>query len=266
MKSFKKMTMVLASIMIIVLLAGCKDKSKESGKVLLGTGQGYEPTIELIKKGLENKGFEVELVIFDGNHVPATACEEGDIDGLVYNHAPWINKFNKETGANLITVEPYIFYARSAMYSLKYDSLDQLPENATIAIPGDPTNLELTLMFLQDNNLIKLGDKKGDFYTLLDVVDNPKNLNLVETEITQTMRSIEDADAVVVGAKEAKEYGLKPDEFLAENMYKKEYPAGLVVKEDSKEKDWVKAAQEIIQSDEFKEGFNKAYEGALVLY
>lgn len=266
MKKIKVFLLLFTFALLTTCLIGCNGKPKESKKIILGTGQGYEPTIELLKKGLEDKGFEVELMIFDGNHVPATACNEGDIDGLVYNHASWIEKFDKETGADLVTVEPYIFYARSAMYSLKHKKLEDLPDEATIALPGDPTNLELSLMFLQDNKLITLGEKKGDFYTLVDITDNPKNLNLLETEITQTMRSIEDADAVIVGAKEAKDYGLKADEFLAENMYKKEYPAGLVVKEKTKNEEWVKAAQEILKSDGFREGFNKNYEGALVLY
>ncbi|WP_300410281.1 MetQ/NlpA family ABC transporter substrate-binding protein [Lagierella sp.] len=266
MRKFKVLLMLFTLSFLTTCLIGCSGKPNESKKIILGTGPRYEPIIELLKKELGKKGYEVELKVFSGNHVPATACNEGDIDGLVYNHVPWIEKFDKETGADLVTVEPYIFYARTAMYSLKHKSLEYLPDNATIALPGDPTNLELSLKFLEDNKLITLGEKKGDFYTLVDIVENPKKLNLLETEITETIRSIEDADAVIVGVNGARDYGLNVDDFLAENMHKKDFPTGLVVKEGSKDDDWVKAAQEIIKSEEFRDGFNEKYEGVLVLY
>ena len=39
--------------------------------------------------------------------------------------------------------------------------------------------------------------KTGLFYTVLDIKDNPKKIKLIETEITQTARSIQDVDAII---------------------------------------------------------------------
>ena len=54
-----------------------------------------------------------------------------------------------------------------------------------------------SLIILKEAGLITLGEKTDIFYTVLDIKDNPLNLSLIETEITQTARSIRDVDAII---------------------------------------------------------------------
>ncbi len=54
-------------------------------------------------------------------------------------------------------------------------------------MPNDPTNLGRSLLLLQKVGLIKLKDGVGLLPTVLDVVENPKNLKIVELEAPQRL-------------------------------------------------------------------------------
>lgn len=76
-----------------------------------------------------------------------------------------------------------------AGYSKKIKSLDELQPGSQIAVPNDPTNLGRSLLLLQQVGLIKLKDGVGLLPTSLDIVENPKNLKIVELEAPQLPRS-----------------------------------------------------------------------------
>lgn len=204
--------------------------------------------------------------MFDANNMPAIATKDGDLDGFIHNHLPWLNTFNKEKNSNLVILEPYLFYYRTALYSTKHKSLKEISDGAIIAIPNDPANLQNSLLFLQKLGLLTLGEKKDKFYTILDIKDNPKNIKLIETEISTTVRSITDADAVICSSVRVKDAGIDPKSFLAEDTTTANFPVGLTVDAKNAKEAWVKDAMEIIKSDAMRKSFNDLYEGALVLY
>ena len=54
-----------------------------------------------------------------------------------------------------------------------------------IAIPNDTTNEARALLLLQDQGYIKLKDGAGITATILDIVENPKNIEFSEVEAAQ---------------------------------------------------------------------------------
>ena len=54
-----------------------------------------------------------------------------------------------------------------------------------IAVPNDTTNEARALLLLQDNGIIKLADGAGITATKNDIVENPYNVEIVETEAAQ---------------------------------------------------------------------------------
>lgn len=267
-------TLVLALVMALSLAAcgatetttpSSSAEPQEKTTIKMGSGGTYADMIEKLGEMVADQGYDVELVLFDSNSGPADACSLGDIDAFIYNHEPWLEQYNKDNGTDFVVVSP-LYYGRTALYSVKYDSLDQLPDGATIAIANDSTNMENMLLFLQELGLITLGEKTEAFYTTLDVVDNPKNIQFVETEISYTARSIEDCDAVVCSAQYIMEAGLDANVFLAENESKKDFPIGLTVHETDADSAWVKVLDETLHSEEFQTWFNEHYQGTLVLY
>ncbi|WP_348241855.1 MetQ/NlpA family ABC transporter substrate-binding protein, partial [Salmonella enterica] len=69
-----------------------------------------------------------------------------------------------------------------AGYSKKIKYLDELMDGSQVDVPNDPTNLGRSLLLLHKVGLIKLKDGVGLLPTSLDIVENPKNLTIVELE------------------------------------------------------------------------------------
>ncbi len=278
MKAKKILSFLLAAALCFFTACGAKDtakgeeqtekaeeKTEEKTEITMGSGGIYVDMVNILGEYMKEKGYEVKLVMFDSNSGPADACSADELDAFIYNHEPWIEQYNKDNETEL-KVMNHLYYGRTAMYSENYKSIEELPDHALIAIPNDSTNMENTLLFLQDEGLIKLGEKTEAFYTILDITENPKNIEFLETEITYTARSAGDCDAFVCTAVQAKESGLNPEEFLAENLSKKDFPIGLTVQEKDADSQWVKDMLEILGSEEYKKDFNEVYEGSLVLF
>lgn len=263
--------LIAVSLALIAMLSvvGCTQQASatQTGKVIkLGTLSTIEPYTTVLKDELVKKGYQVEVVMFDANNMPATATSDGSIDGFIHNHIHWINTFNKENNTDLVMVEPYIFYYPMAMYSVKHKSVAELPEGATIVIPDDPSNMENSLLMLKEVGLITLNPKTSQFYSTLDIGDNPKNIQIVPAEITTTARSINDADAVVTSATRIRAVGIDPKSYIAEDKTSKDCPVGLTIDSKSVDEAWIKDAMTIITSDEMRAKFEEIYAGSLTQY
>lgn len=261
-----KIGVILLSLCILVG-CGANKKKEESMTVKIGTMSIREPIVQWLGEELEKEGYKVEPVLYDGNHLPATALSEGSVDGVILNHKPWMETFNRENETNLIMVEPYIYYGVNALWSAKYDKIEDIPSEAKIAVPGDPTNLDRSLRLLQAADFITLKDKpNGDFYNLLDIKENKKNIEIIETEINATIRSIDDVDALVAYASDIKNANLDHKKYLFEDPANKDFPSGLIVREEDKDHEWVKKASEAFKSESFREKFNRYYDETLIMW
>lgn len=272
MKNLRKIAIVtvLSLVMCFGLVACGENASTESEQDKTTVKIGCLPTTEFpvqcVKEVLADKGYEVEIVMFEGNNMPATALRDGDIDGLIGNHLPWIKTFNEENNCELVMVEPYYYYSPFALYSTKYDSLEELPDGAQVVIPNDPANMERCLVMLQDLKLIKLGEKKDTFYTVIDVVENSKNIQFVEAEMTSTARNAQDVDAVFAAAMIAQGAGLDPTKYLYMDPGSSNYPVGLVVDAKNKDAEWATEAMKLVKSESMKQKFNEEFKGAFNLF
>ena len=61
-----------------------------------------------------------------------------------------------------------------------------------VAVPNDTTNEARALLLLQDQGYIKLKDGAGITATVLDVVENPKNIEFSEVEAAQLPNVLQD--------------------------------------------------------------------------
>lgn len=232
----------------------------------MGSSGIYADMVDLIAELMPEK-YDVEVVMVDSNSGCVEGAVYGDIDGFLYNHEPWIEQYNVSNGTDF-KVMNHLYYGRSALYSDKYSSVEELPDGATIAISNDSVNMEDNLLFLERLGLITLGEKSDSdaFLTTLDIVDNPKNLQFVEVEISYAARSLEECDAAIVTATLILQSGKDPDQFLAENMDKVNYPIGLTILAEDENEQWVTDMLDVLASDEFRTRFDEIYQGSLVLY
>lgn len=255
-----------------------QENQEESQEVIANSYSGKEklkvgcviatrPSVELMAEALKDSEYEVEIVLFDGNNLPAEALAADEIDGLFCNSLRWINTFNKEKNTNLQMPFPY-YYSYGGLYSKKWKSIDEFPEGAKIVIANGITNIDGDLRILSNAGLIKLADQPtdGEYYSVIDIVDNPKKLELMPTELTTAMSAIDDVDAVIASASIVRDSGVMgADEYLAVTDREQLTPHGLIVAPEDVDAEWVKLTQEKFDTEEFYDMFNKRYEHTFIL-
>lgn len=134
-------------------------------------------------------------------------------------------------------------------------------------MPNDPTNLGRSLLLLQKVGLIKLKDGVGLLPTVLDVVENPKNLKIVELEAPQLPRSLDDAQIAlaVINTTYASQIGLTPakDGIFVEDK-ESPYVNLIVTREDNKDAENVKKFVQLISLTKFTKQPTKCLTAALL--
>ncbi len=276
----KKMNKIVILLLVVaftaVLFAGCTSNKEVSTpseseisnkkEFIIGCMSLNEPAVQEIARLMEPMGYNVEVKVFDGNNLPAIALKDGDIDSLILNHLPWINTFNSQNNSELVMVEPYMYASLFGFYSAKHDNIEEIPDNATIMVSNDPSNMERSLEFLQELGFIRLDAKKGEFYTVLDIIENIKNIQLVEVETTATASSFQDADASISFSSVMRNAGIDAYSYLAEDGKHVNYPTGLVVRKGNENTQWAQDVMKITQTEEFKSSFNEIFQGAYILF
>ncbi|MGH3645001.1 MAG: MetQ/NlpA family ABC transporter substrate-binding protein, partial [Mycobacterium sp.] len=182
------------------------------------------------------------------------------------SHVPW---FNDQVATNHFkqTFVETVFLTPTGLYSDKFDSLDQLPDGAKIAISKDVPNQARSLGFLQSAGLIELkpeGDRST--VTLEDIANNPKNLQWVQVDLEATPRTLPDVDAAVILGTVATAAGLKLDGALAKEPADNPlWAIGVVARTADIEKPEYKKVFDLYNSDEVRQFIAQTYpEGQVI--
>ncbi|AWH89519.1 MetQ/NlpA family lipoprotein [Limnobaculum parvum] len=249
-------------------LAGCGQEEKNPNHIKVGVIVGAELKVaEVAKQVAKDKyGLEVELVSFNDYVLPNEALSKGDIDLNAFQHKPYLDQQMKERGYKLSVVGTTFVYPIAA-YSKKIKSIDELQDGAQIAVPNDPTNLGRSLLLLQKQGLIKLKEGVGLMPTVLDVVDNPKHLKIIELEAPQLPRSLDDNQVTlaIINTAYSSQIGLTPtkDGIFVEDK-ESPYVNIIVSREDNKDSENVKKFVKAFQSDEVFNAADKEFKGGAI--
>jgi D-methionine transport system substrate-binding protein len=248
-------------------LVGCGQDEKDPNHIKVGVIVGAEQQVAEVaqKVAKEKYGLDVELVTFNDYVLPNEALSKGDIDVNAFQHKPYLDQQIKDRGYKLVSVGNSLFTDCRLFEKIK--SLDELQPGSQVAIPNDPTNLGRSLLLLQQVGLIKLKEGVGLLPTSLDIIENPKNLKIVELEAPQLPRSLDDAQIAlaVINTTYASQIGLTPakDGIFVEGK-ESPYVNLIVAREDNKDAENVKKFVQAYQSDEVYEAANKIFNGGAV--
>ena len=135
----------------------------------------------------------------------------------------------------------------------------------TIAIPNDTTNEARALLLLQDKGYIKLKDGAGITATILDVKDNPHNIEFKEVEAAQLPNVLKDVDYAVINSNYAIDAKLNPvKDSLAIEGSSSAYGNILAVKEGKQDDALVKALKAALESKDVADFIKEKYDGAVI--
>lgn len=273
----KLLTILGTTLLSAALLAGCgsttateseADATEAGGTITVAaTPAPHAEILEVAKEVLAEQGIDLEITEFNDYVLPNTATESGEVDANYFQHTPYLDDFNAENGTHLVPVAA-IHYEPFGIYAGKTASIDELADGATISVPNDTTNEARALLLLEAQGLITLKEGAGLTATKLDIVENPKNLDIQEIEAAQLPRTLTDVDLAVINGNYAIEAGLKVSDALAveaqDSEAAKTYANVLVVKEGNEENPNVQALVAALESDQVKEFIEENYEGSVV--
>ena len=224
--------------------------------------------MEQAKPILAKEGINLEIKVFEDYVIPNEVVESGEFDANYMQHLPYLDSFNEENGTHIVSVGG-IHYEPFGIFPGTKDSLDDIEDGDTIAIPNDTTNEARALLLLQDNGLITLEDGAGLTATINQIAENPKNIKFVELEAAQVARVVNETSYVVLNGNYALEagYSVAKDALAYESSDSdaaNTYVNIIGVKEGNENNAAILRLVEVLKSDEIKDYIKSTYNGSVI--
>lgn len=261
---------IFAIVLIFaVFLTGCTSDSASNSansdtkkeKVKVGIRSSELKTWEYLKKKAETEGIEIEIVNFSSAVDPDQALASGDIDINAFQHVAYLDLFNKNNKTDIVPIGTTII-APLGLYSNKYQSLDEIPKGAQIAVPNDPSNWGRALVLLQEAGLLTVVDHFDGNGGVDKIKDNPKKIDIVPVDSATTPRVMEDTAASIINNGVAVEAGLSlKDAIIHESKTAKPYINVIAARNEDKNNPTLKKIVELYQSDATAKFIEKTYNG-----
>lgn len=274
----KILALALAGVLVVGALTGCGSSKSESSEkktddkkiTVAASATPHAEILEEAKTLLKDKGYELEVKVFDDYVQPNNVVESGEFDANYFQHVPYLEQFNEEKGTHLV-VAGKIHYEPFGIYPGTKKDLKDVAKGDKIAVPNDTTNEARALLLLQDNGIIKLKDGAGIKATVNDIEENPNNIEIVELEAAQVPRVVNEVAYVVLNGNYALEanYTVKKDALAYEKSDSeaaKTYVNVIAVKEGNENSEKIKALVDVLKSDSIKKFINEKYDGAVIVY
>lgn len=274
----KILALALAGVLVVGALTGCGSSKSESSEKKtddkkITVAASATPHVEILEEAktlLKDKGYELEVKVFDDYVQPNNVVESGEFDANYFQHVPYLEQFNEEKGTHLV-VTGKIHYEPFGIYPGTKKDLKDIAKGDKIAVPNDTTNEARALLLLQDNGIIKLKDGAGIKATVNDIEENPNNIEIVELEAAQVPRVVNEVAYVVLNGNYALEanYTVKKDALAYEKSDSeaaKTYVNVIAVKEGNENSEKIKALVDVLKSDSIKKFINEKYDGAVIVY
>ena len=262
----KKFFALALALVLCLSLTACGGSASKTIKVG-ATPAPHCEILEVAKEVLAKDGYTLEIQEFNDYVVPNTAVEDGDLDANYFQHITYMNTFNGEHGTHLVSVAG-IHYEPFGLYAGKTASLDALADGAQIAVPNDPSNEARALQLLQQEGLITLAEGVGINATKSDIVENPRNLEIVEMKAELLTTTLQDVDMAVINGNYAIDAGLKIADALAieanDGAAAQEYVNVIAVAAGNENSEKIQALVKALMSEEVKNFINETYAGAVV--
>lgn len=280
----KLLTAFLLAALAVVLVACGSDKkegtedsgsSSDSGSTdkptELVVGASNTPHAIILEKAaplLKEKGIELKIEEYTEYILPNKDLESGDLDANFFQHIPYLESQKADHGYDFVNaggihIEPI------GVYSKKYDSLEDLPEGATILVSNSVADHGRILAMLESKGLIKLADgidkTKAE---VKDIVENPKNIEFdanYEAALLTQLYNNDEGDAVLINSNFAIDVGLNPiEDSIAIEDSDSPYVNIIAVRAENKEDEAVKTLVEVLKSEEIQNFILEEWDGSVV--
>jgi len=263
------LAIALAVLLSLSLLVSCSQSGGNDKKIVIGASPTpHAEILQVVKEVLAEKGYELEIKEFTDYVQPNLALDSGELDANYFQHKPYMDNFNEENKTKLVSIAA-IHFEPLGLYPGKTKKLEDLKEGAQIAVPNDTTNEARALLLLEAQGLIKLNPEAGLTATINDIIENPRNIEIVEIKAAQIPRSKDDVDMAVINGNYAIQAGFNvATDALAkeekDSVAAETYANIIAVKEGNENSAKLKALVEALKSDKVKQFIEEKYQGSVV--
>ncbi len=242
-----------------MVFASCAKVRGANSIVVGATPIPHAEILNLVKDDLAAAGYHLAVQEFTDYVTLNDVLESGEIDANYYQHLPYMEATNTAKGYHLVSaaaihIEPF------ALYSKKITDLAALPEKSTVAIPNDPTNGGRALLLLHAAGLLTLKEGVGVTASVLDIVENPKNIKIKEIDAASLPRVLNDVTMAAINGNFAIPAGLNPytDSLFVEGK-DSPYANIVAVKAGNEDTPAIQALVRALQSPKVKQYIEERY-------
>ncbi|CAM4372967.1 dioxygenase [Bacillus manliponensis] len=255
----------------VLLLGACsQDVSKETKaldekKITVGvTGGPHEQIFEKVKEVAEKDGLQVKIKVFNDYVMPNVSLDEKEIDVNSYQTKSYLDVFKAERKMELTEAFSTVTFPMG-IYSSNLKDINDLKEGDAIAVPNDPTNELRALKLFEKAGVLKVDPKATEKATAKDVIENPKNLKIVELEASQLPTQLSEVKAAAINTNFAIGANLNPskDSIFREGK-DSPYVNWVVVRTENKDDEALKKLKKAYHSKEVKEFIEEKFDGSVL--
>jgi D-methionine transport system substrate-binding protein len=265
-RKFKMKKTALAVSFVILVLAVSLGFAADKKIVLKIAADAVPHTelLEFVKPDLAKKNIELKIYTVTDDTLVNTQTSNNELDANYFQHLPYLESQAKERKLDLanagnIHVEPI------GVYSDKYKSVKDLPNNAKIAILNDTTNEYRVLVILEKQGLIKLKKSISPFTASIhDIESYVKPLKITELDSALIIRVRDQFDAYSTNTNKVLEAGISLNTRLFAEDGDSPYANIIVVNSKRVNEPAVRTLVEALRSEKTKKFIKEKYKGAVI--
>lgn len=269
----RRFTGACGAVPALLIMTGCgliDDDDDRTINIIVTESAPFQEPNEIATELLEEEGWELETTYVTDINQPNQVVHNGEYDANYFQHLAFLNQFNQDDQTDVVPAFS-VYYAPSGIFSLEYDSLDDLPEGAQINLPVDTANNGRALQLLADEGLIEIDEAVS--VTQLsqnDITANPRDFEFLETDQQSGAQVLPDVDAGFVFVRLVPEAGHDVNETMlaledGRDEVRIPFTCVVAVQPDQVDSEQVQALQEAFQSPEVEQWFEE-YQGGVVDY
>lgn len=214
---------------------------------------------------LEKQGITIEIVSTAADSTWNEKTQNKEVDFNYFQHLPYLESENEANGYDLVSVGAIHVEPISA-YSNKYTSVDQIPDDAKIVIPNDPTNEYRALKILEEAGFIKLDPTVEDSLQadITNITEYVKPVTITEIDSAQIIGLANDFDVYITNTNKALEAGVDTTKYLFREDADSPYANIVVTTADRANDPAILAVVKALQSESTRAYIEATYNGAVV--
>lgn len=278
------LTKVLLSTGTVALLAACGNGESDSSSEGTGDNTESEETItltigasntphaeilEFVAPTLEEEeNIELDIVSYTDYPIINEALANGDLDANYFQHVPYLEAAIEDNGYDIVNaggihIEPI------AAYSQRHESLEDLPQGATVLVSSNAPDYGRILEILRDHDLITLeeGVEITDA-TFDDIVENKRNLvfsNDYDPALMVQLLDNDEGDVVFINSNFAVDNGINPvEDSIAIQAADSPYANIIAVRSEDEDSETIQKLVEELRSEETQNFIEETWEGSVV--